>query len=304
MTTLVKIGDNYGLCNRLFPFANLLACAMEHGYRLEHGAFAEFSDYFVGTTGQAVPCVDYRSQETKLQPKRRNASWYLTARRLKRKLHLDQTISITSKQTFDLSVPEKLAELRCSRTTQLIGLYFFDPVGFPKHQQSIRAFFQPILDLQQQVDRIESECRYESDMLIGVHIRHGDYATFSNGHMFYSTEEYADLMQSVVALHPGKRISFLISTNGDVRASDFGNLRARLAPGHVVVDLYAMARCDLIIGPPSTYSEWASFYGNVPRYKFSKNDYVRNGREWPGVSTADFQVHRNGFGRCALNGTC
>lgn len=304
MTTLVKIGDNYGLCNRLFPFANLLACAMEHGFRLEHGAFAEFSDFFVGTTGQSVPCVDYRSQNNRSGPKQRNVSWYLRARRVRRKLHLDQTISISPKQTFDLSSPAQLELLKCRSTTQLIGLYFFDPVSFLKHQQSIRAFFQPIPELQQQVDRLESECRGEADMLVGVHIRHGDYATFSNGHMFYSTEEYTELMQSVIALHPGKKISFLVCTNGDVKPSDFGNLRTKLAPGDVVVDLYAMARCDLIVGPPSTYSEWASFYGNVPRYKFSKNDYVRYGREWPGITAEGFEVHRNGFGRCAVTGNC
>jgi hypothetical protein len=300
MTTLVKMGDNYGLCNRLFPFANLLACAIEHGFRLEHGAFAEFSDFFVGTAGQPVPCVDYRSQGTQHPRKRRNASWYLTTRRVKRKLRLDQALSITPDQTFDLSAPSLLEQLKCRRTTQLVGLYFFDPVSFPKHQQNVRAFFQPIPDLQQQVDLIELECRCEADMLVGVHIRHGDYATFSNGHMFYSVEEYAELMQSIVSLHPGKRISFLVCTNGDVKASDFGDLRIKLAPGHVVVDLYAMARCDLIVGPPSTYSEWASFYGSVLRYKFSKNNYVRYGREWPGVSPADFSVHRNGFGRCRV----
>jgi hypothetical protein len=303
MTTLVKIGDNYGLCNRLFPFANLLACAIEHEFRLEHGAFSEFSDFFVGTMGQSIPCADYRPERIGLSEKDRNPSWYLLTRRVKRKVRLDQTISITSKQTFDLSGVAQLNRLRSSRTTQLVGLYFFDPLSFPKHEQSVRAYFRPVPELQQEVDSIESDCRAGSDMLVGVHIRHGDYATFSNGHMFYSVEEYAELMHSIVALHPGKRISFLVCTNGDVKPSDFGTLRTRLAPGHVVVDLYALARCDLIVGPSSTYSEWASFYGKVPRYKFSKNDYVRNGREWPGVVALDFEVHRNGFGRCALDDT-
>jgi hypothetical protein len=30
------------------------------------------------------------------------------------------------------------------------------------------------------------------------------------------------------------------------------------------VDLYSLARCDYVFGPPSTYSQWASFYGNKP----------------------------------------
>jgi hypothetical protein len=29
-------------------------------------------------------------------------------------------------------------------------------------------------------------------------------------------------------------------------------------------DLHALARCDYIFGPQSTFTQWASFYGNKP----------------------------------------
>jgi len=125
MSTLVKIGDNYGLCNRLFPFANLLACAIENGFRLEHGAFRAFSEYFVGTAGQSIPVVDCRTQRPRVPATVRMPPLYLLKRRLKRKLNLDSTVSITSKQTFDLSDPAQLTRLRSCRTSQLVGLYFF-----------------------------------------------------------------------------------------------------------------------------------------------------------------------------------
>jgi hypothetical protein len=35
-------------------------------------------------------------------------------------------------------------------------------------------------------------------------------------------------------------------------------------PGHVVQDMYALARCDYLLGPPSTFTIWSSFYGRVP----------------------------------------
>ena len=31
-----------------------------------------------------------------------------------------------------------------------------------------------------------------------------------------------------------------------------------------ITDLYALSKCDYIIGPPSSYSQWASFIGDVP----------------------------------------
>jgi hypothetical protein len=43
-------------------------------------------------------------------------------------------------------------------------------------------------------------------------------------------------------------------------------------PGSVVGDLYALARCDYIMGPPSTYTQWASFYGNRPMLCLESKD--------------------------------
>jgi hypothetical protein len=39
-----------------------------------------------------------------------------------------------------------------------------------------------------------------------------------------------------------------------------------------VGDLYALARCDYIMGPPSTYTQWASFYGNRPMLSLDGGD--------------------------------
>ena len=33
--------------------------------------------------------------------------------------------------------------------------------------------------------------------------------------------------------------------------------------------MYSLAECDYIVGPPSTFSTWASFYGNVPIYRIT-----------------------------------
>jgi hypothetical protein len=36
--------------------------------------------------------------------------------------------------------------------------------------------------------------------------------------------------------------------------------------------MYALASCDYIVGPPSTFSLWASFYGQVPLCFLQKPD--------------------------------
>ena len=45
---------------------------------------------------------------------------------------------------------------------------------------------------------------------------------------------------------------------------DLDGLDAVVSDATHLVDMYALAGCDLIVGPDSTFSHWASFYGNVP----------------------------------------
>ena len=46
---------------------------------------------------------------------------------------------------------------------------------------------------------------------------------------------------------------------------NFRDLSVRTAPSNALAGLYALAGCDLIIGPVSTFSEWAAFVGDIPR---------------------------------------
>ena len=49
--------------------------------------------------------------------------------------------------------------------------------------------------------------------------------------------------------------------------------------GSSVGDLYALARCDYIFGPVSTFSQWASFYGDKPLFHLHEsNDRVERER--------------------------
>jgi len=53
--------------------------------------------------------------------------------------------------------------------------------------------------------------------------------------------------------------------------------------GDLIEDMYAFARCDYLIGPPSTFTLWASFYGCVPLNLIRSSDQRQ--------ALADFRVH-------------
>ena len=296
-TTVIKVGDTYGLCNRLFPFAHLLAAAVEYGWSIRHAAFAEFSDFFEGTNTQPVPVYP------PLGTFARRAARMLTpvttvGCRVFRKMKWHSCIAIEDHQTCDLSDHFIRQTVESCRVTQLAGLYFYDTLAFSKHADLVRQYFCPIPFVHDLVSQSLSPARAGSDVVVGVHIRHGDYQTFCNGIMYYTFAEYARLMKTVAELFPGKRVSFLVCSNAALPKGELHGLRVHPGPGHVVGDVYALARCDYIIGPPSTYSEWASFYGQVPRYIHRAKDYEWNGQPWPGLQLQDFSVHSEGFARC------
>ena len=117
------------------------------------------------------------------------------------------------------------------------------------------------------------------DLLVGVHVRLGDYAEWQGGRYFFQIGEYARWMHEVVAIQARQRVGFLICSNGDVdELLKINGLHATRGPGSAVADLYALAACDLLIGPPSTFTLWASYYGQVPLHMLES----ANQRLWEG----------------------
>lgn len=57
---------------------------------------------------------------------------------------------------------------------------------------------------------------------------------------------------------------FLLCSNEPQDAEAFAGFPVTFGTGELVEDLYALAGCDFLLGPPSTFTIWASFYGTVP----------------------------------------
>jgi hypothetical protein len=74
-------------------------------------------------------------------------------------------------------------------------------------------------------------------------------------------------MLRVKELYQGQRVSFFISSNEDFELDIFTDCdchRFGQESSGAILDLYSLSICDLIIGPVSSFSRWASFIGEVP----------------------------------------
>lgn len=131
----------------------------------------------------------------------------------------------------------------------------------------LKRIFRPKDEIMQKAEGLISEMKSSSEMIVGVHIRRGDYATWNEGRFFYELEEYRQFMLRVQNLYQNNNVSFFISSNESFSLDIFEGCNCRRfgnEPSGAILDLYTLSLCDRIIGPVSSYSRWASFIGEVP----------------------------------------
>lgn len=100
---------------------------------------------------------------------------------------------------------------------------------------------------------------HPSDVRIGIHVRRGDYEKYQGGQFFYQIEDYVRIMRSLVKQHPGRQCRFFVCSNERLQDEQFAGLNVHISRASPVDDMALLAACDLIVGPPSTFSLWSAW---------------------------------------------
>jgi hypothetical protein len=282
-----------GLCNRLFPFANLFAYSQESRRKLINPVFGSAARYFVGTNPSYFPSFAQSQHDSVLFPRLNSPAWkarFALTRRLLPSLcfsRIDSEAIDLDGTTSDLS----------QDIEWISALYVLGNESFRKHSALIRSYFRPIPPIESDVDAFLSKSRSDADLLVGIHIRQGDYAQHAGGMLHYETSEYRSLMDSALKVFPDRNLKFIVCSNTPQSSAMFEGLRWTMGPGDEIRDLMALAGCDYIIGPASTYSQWASFYGEVPLFVHNRKYEQMYGLPMKQMSLQSFEIHRVGYGK-------
>lgn len=121
----------------------------------------------------------------------------------------------------------------------------------------------------------------EGEILLAVHIRRGDYKEWLDGKFYFEDDVYIDKIHQVLEQlgQPAKIILFSNDPNLNygVYQQAFGNVLR--SENSVAADHFLMSKCDYIIGPPSTFTMWASLIGETQFLHFhSKDDIIQTDR--------------------------
>jgi hypothetical protein len=71
-------------------------------------------------------------------------------------------------------------------------------------------------------------------------------------------------MKDVAILLKPAKVAFLITSPEKLDHVDLPLEYTICSGAGAVHDMYTLAACDYIVGPPSTFSGWSSFYGSKP----------------------------------------
>ena len=134
----------------------------------------------------------------------------------------------------------------------------------------IRSLFIPRNDIRSLVDERLTEACDRGDIVVGVHMRWEDYR---GNPQFFPVGVFLNLMKHVATLLKPSIVSFLVSSPEKLDTDDFPKDCIICAGGGPTQDMYTLASYDYIIGPVSTFSRWAFFYGGKPL--FAKRGDVR-----------------------------
>jgi hypothetical protein len=255
------------LANKLHFLAHFVANSKAHSYLLIITCFPEFHALFAPVNKDELKViVTKKSIRSRIFNKVLNGIHLLT---VKRKIKFPALVfhaiheSEINKVDYDTNSME-FVRLVKTKIVLPEGWIYRDHYNFEQHQNLIRKFFSPLPIFRVAIDHEIQLARQMGDIVIGVHIRRGDYADFNGGLWFYSNSIYKNKMEEVAKLFAGQQCVFIICSNEEINKEDFEGFKTVIKERPAIVDLYLLAECDYLLGPPSTYTEWASFYKNVP----------------------------------------
>ena len=270
--------------NRLTLFANLVAYAAEHGHRLANVTFHSYAHLFETTRGDVYcryPVPDRQSWLDRIPGVagaiRKTRLFYHVIRYLsllneKWPLFGKRVVTLRERPgqlIILLETPEVQAQIAEANVVFVYGWIFRAPGAMRRQAEKVRAYFRPIEAYERASAQAVAPLRKDAEVVIGVHVRQEDYRRWRKGSCFFTMPQYAAWMSELAGQFPGQKVSFLVCSDELRRPEEFPGLTVGFGPGSAMGDLYALAKCDYILGPLSSYSQWASFYGNKPLYQLS-----------------------------------
>jgi len=263
MKRTVVIETPFGrLGNRLQTAAYALAFSEAFNIEVKLPCLGEYEDLFRETRTDAIGKARRRVEyDTYLH--------MANSESLRRSLNCT-VINSTKEHPVILSSRSVLGMIRSSRLSIIRGYYIYThPSILIQHAGRIRKRLAPVVEPGEFT--FISERRIKEDALIvGVHIRRGDYKDYRGGQYYFPMSLYEKWAKSLTVNSSESRFVFLVCSDEHIPDDAFSGMNWMRGPGTTLGDLHALSLCDLVMGPVSTFNRLSAFLGGIPRCEIQR----------------------------------
>lgn len=109
-----------------------------------------------------------------------------------------------------------------------------------------------------------NKLKLELFVIVGIHIRRGDYKFWRDGKYYFDDslyDYYMTCMSNEIKRIYNRKCLFIIFSNETISINE--NDYIIKSDNEWYVDQFIMSKCDYLIGPPSSFTLWASYIGKV-----------------------------------------
>lgn len=276
MPTSLILADYIGrLGNRLFLFIHVLAVAMEFRFRVFNLTLQPFASWFENLSRNSwcrYPAPTHGFSLHRWVRGARAAVEVLAQRQIKQGnagrmgIH---TIALQSEEHMAMERPEFLEICRNHRWVILWGWFFRADCYLERHQHSIRKFLRLKKGLDLELESALEINRKKYDWQIALHIRQGDFRTWSAGKFYIPPQVFSDHAWRILAAHPEKKIQFWVCSDEPVDLNLFPP-ETRTSPGFTLrEDLRIITTCDFVLSGNSTLARVGAFLGGSRLHNLS-----------------------------------
>jgi hypothetical protein len=184
-----------------------------------------------------------------------------------------RVVRLSEKDRLSLADPRVCEELATTRLVILQGWLLRDEVALEERRDEVRRALSPIPEILSVGHGRVEEARGDGQVVVGIHIRQGDYRKHLGGRFFFPTATYARMMEQILRIFP-QDVRFLVATDSEQDWGLFSHLPYVRARGDALQDVFTLAACDFLFGPPSSFSLWASYYGDTPLCMMTSREQV------------------------------
>lgn len=264
----ILVAERQGqLCNQLLAFAHMVAYSEETGCPIHNPSFYKYAHHFERAANTLTGMYPPGDSPRPVARWARQSMFHL-GRVVNRILKVAPWFGgwIKRHEAREEMHSLEAAPFPAASTVVVDGWATRHYSASVKHAQAIREFFTPIAEHRVGIEATMNKARAGEPIVVGVHMRWGDFRTWADGVYFRSAETFADVMQRTRELFD-RDVRFLIACIEPIPPEPFRDFDCVFGHGGMIEDLYCLAACDYLIGTPrSTYSSWASFYGETPMY--------------------------------------